>query len=170
VLVGEYGKTSSGNGCSAQNNRLNSIASLLNRTTRFHADEGTQNSYPYEQGISYRDCPVRSHYLTSGVGALWDAGPSTFTAYVDPIAALRDGENAYPGQFWVVAEDVPQGCSFVFIHDCNIFDFEYDNALFNENLPPYYMKNQVNTNEVDCDDVPDRNFRFVENLYTVFPQ
>ena len=164
VLVGEYGKTMYGNGFSVHNNRLNGVASLLNRTTRFHADENTQNSYPYEQGISYRDCPVRSHYLTNGVGALWDAGPSTFATCVNPIAALRDGENAYPGQFWVVEEDVSQGCSFVFIHDCSLFLYEYDNLL------QYSPKNPVNNAETDYDDVPDRNFKFAENLYTVFSQ
>jgi hypothetical protein len=67
-----------------------------------------------------------------------------------------------PGFHWVVEEDISQGCSFVFIHDCGMFLFEYDNLLQTPNL--------VGSNETDYDNVPDRNFKFIENLYTVFSQ
>ncbi|HET6452936.1 MAG TPA: hypothetical protein VFI02_00905, partial [Armatimonadota bacterium] len=120
VLVGEYGRYPTGidtylDGYSAYNNRLNGLASSLDETTRFHSDESTQTAY--NSGIAldytnhYVDCPVRSHYLTNGVGGLWDAATSAFTTYVHPIAAMREGESAYPGKFWVVEEDIPQGCS-----------------------------------------------------------
>ncbi len=159
VLIGDTGKVSGYDSYAANNARLNTLASLLDRTTRFHTYEPDKTEL--DGMISYRDCLVRNHYLTNGVGGLWDASTSAFTTYVHPIAAMRDGENAYPGQFWVVEEDVPQGCSLVFIHDCGMFLFEYDNLLRRPNLVGNY--------ETDYDDVPDRNFKFLENLYTVFP-
>lgn len=75
----------------------------------------------------------------------------------------NSSESVYPGQFWIVEEDVSQGCSFVFIHDCGLFLYEYDDYL---QVNP---KNPVGNVETDRDDVPDRNFKFVQNLYMVFP-
>ena len=43
------------------------------------------------------------------------------------------------------------------------------NSVAYDYLAPTYPTNVSNI-ETDCDSVPDHNFKFVENLYTVFPQ
>ena len=50
----------------------------------------------------------------------------------------------------------------VFIHDSNIFDFEYDNMIENPN--------PVGTDErpYGADTVPNKNFKLIENLWTIF--
>lgn len=142
VLVGEFSPDSD-----AFNARLNNTAAGLGMGTRF----STGGTY-YDICVNRaRLCAVNpSHYLTAGVSNLWDAATSTFAggwgAYARPVAYTH----AAPTLPWILEEDTAAAGSRILIHDSSVIADDY--------------------NDKYDDTLPDKNFKFIDNLCTMFPQ
>ncbi|MDO8682416.1 MAG: right-handed parallel beta-helix repeat-containing protein [Armatimonadota bacterium] len=141
VLVGEYATA-----YSTFNTRLNNIAAGLGINSRFST---SGNVYDNGEDIN-RMCAINpNHYLTTGVVNLWDAAVSAFVdgwqAYARPLAYI----NTAPMLPWILEEDTATAGSRVLIHDSNIMW-----GAYNESSNP----------------LPDKNFKFIHNLCTWFPE
>lgn len=144
VLVGEWNP-----GWSDYNQRLNSIvgAAGLAMGTRFSTSGGV-----IDEGIDRnRLCGVNSdHCLAMGVTNLWDAATGTFAsgweAYARPLTFVSNSATVP----WIVEEDTSDAGSRILIHDSSMFQPDYNN-------------------EPGRDTVPDKNFKLIQNLCTMFP-
>lgn len=117
-----------------------------------HARFSTDSSAAtYDDHINRsRLCTVSNgHYLIGGVSNLWNAAVNTFAdgwqGYARPLAYLWD----IPTAPLALEEDALTAGSRIMLHDNDILNLEYDDSY---------------------DTIPDKNFRFVYNLCTVFPQ
>ena len=143
VLVGEFGS-----GFSAYNGLLNAVAEELGMKSslfsRSNGDWDMPENYP-----SNPPCRVETgHYLMQGVTGLWDSAADYFAAgwetCTHPLAYLKD----VPNQPWIVEQDTLYDGSRIAIHDSTFLSTSFNDVY---------------------DTVPDKNFRFVRNLCTIFP-
>ena len=93
-----------------------------------------------------------------GVENLCDAYTDTFVSgwdyYARPLAYIYQLEPAKVP--WIVEEDIENSGSRIAIHDSSMFNAHYDNILV--------------SGENDYDSIPNKNFKFVHNLCTIFPE
>jgi len=140
VLVGEYGQS-----YATYNARLNEVAVALSINSRF------STAYSgYDGGVDRdRLCPVEAnHYLMAGVANLWCAATDEFSGWqgnARPLAYIYSAQT----KPWVVEEDTLSAGSIVAVHDSNIGDTGYNDSY---------------------DTVPAKNFKFLYNLCTIYPQ
>ena len=143
VLVGEFSL-----GFSAYNGRLNTIAEGLGMKSNLFSQFGS--IYDQSYGDPYNPvCPVdTSQKLMQGVTGLWDIASDCFAdgwqSCTHPLAYLAQ----VPNQPWIIQQDTDTAGSRIAIHDSNLFDPSFSDV---------------------ADLVPDKNFRFVRNLCTIFP-
>ncbi|MHB9038240.1 MAG: hypothetical protein ACYC64_16410 [Armatimonadota bacterium] len=141
VLMGEYSSD-----CSPYNLRLNSVADALGMNSRFSASSERVVDGP----VSWDNvCSVNNnHYLTPDVSYMWDGLSDYFVAgwetYARPLAYLQ----TVPDQPWIIEEDTAAAGSRIAIHDVSML---------------YSAFNDV------YDTIPDKNFKFIRNLCTIFP-
>ncbi|MGB9620413.1 MAG: hypothetical protein ACPL7K_08380, partial [Armatimonadota bacterium] len=140
VLVGEYGQS-----YATYNARLNEVAVALSINSRF------STAYSgYDGGVNRdRLCPVEAnHYLMAGVASLWCAATDEFSGWqgnARPLTYIYSAQT----KPWVVEEDTLSGGSIVAVHDSNIGDTGYNDSY---------------------DTVPAKNFKFLHNVCTIYPQ
>ena len=159
VLVGEYAHFSQVYGW--LNVILNNIAEFLGVGTRFSTDYAAapDPGDTYDSGVDpTRLCEVNSgHYLMSGVTNMWDTMTSTFQpgwgGYSTALAYIHDdptpGDPSDPNPPFIVAIDSENAGSIVLIHDQSVMRPEYNH---------------------DWDTFPNKNYKFIYNLCTIFPQ
>jgi hypothetical protein len=146
------------------NVRLNSLLGLLGVQMRYHPlDPERPNEDPsidgyYCEPSSSSGCPVNSQSpLMNGVTALWYNLTGVF--YMGPTTtalAYCPQESQLAGLPWLAEETTAGGGSVVCSHDTNVFgglDGLFD--LTYDVIEPY---------------APNRNFKFITNLCTVFPE
>jgi hypothetical protein len=152
VLIGEY--NSEYNDCYGKHNdRLNTIATALGMDTRFSTIGYI--SIRYDNGMNRdRLCTVNSsHYLMAGVTHLWDAATYPFMDgwqfCARPLVYIhQEDSSTLP---WILEEDTITAGSRIAIHDSSIMIEDYND-------------------ESGRDSMPDKNFKFIHNLCTIFPQ
>ena len=121
------------------NIRLNTIAGALGVASQF-STSGT----PYDRTGQLCTLIDQNHYLMDNVVGLRDWYTSPFAiigAQAQSLAWICE----HPSLRWILAEDVPNAGDIVLVHDSDLMD-------------PYFQ-----------DDIPDKNFKFVYNLCTIFP-
>ena len=125
------------------NDYLNPIAANLGIASEF-----STGGFVFDGGSPL--CTVNlNHYLMDGVVGLWDSYVSPFQT-VGPQANSVAWIYGAPNYPWILEEDTEDAGSRILIHDSTI-------------MYPYF-------GYPSYDDVPDKNFRFVYNLCTIFPE
>lgn len=146
VLIGDYSAF-----YWTYNERLNSVAQALGMSATFNTRGWGEDLYDYDLYFGYdRHCAVdQSHYLiTPDVSYLWDASTSVFE--MGSGASWLAHTVQAPALAWIVEDDTAAAGSIVAIHDSSL-------------MHPAY-------NDEHDTPVPCRNFKFVHNLCTIFPQ
>ena len=149
VLVGDYNPT-----YAFCNINLNTLAEGIGMNSRFTESRG----YSFDNGPNTdRHCTVEHmHYLMDGVSWLWDAatdyfidsGSNAWNLWARPLAYVYDSSAST--QPWIIEEDTATAGSRIAIHDSNIFWGDFYSDTY--------------------DTIPDKNFKFIFNLCTIFPQ
>lgn len=142
VLVGEWNPAGHD-----YNVRLNDIAVDIGADTRFSTGACClYDDYTHLCNV------VSGHYLTTGVTGLLDNRSDTFETVGSQAHPLAYLDQTWPQLLpWVVEEDSDSAGSRVFVHDSTFM------------LWPWFGD--------DCEECdPNRNFRFVRNLCTIFPE
>jgi len=146
VLVGDYvGECPSGWSC--LNHRLNDIADSLGVDSRF-IESGSGSIYDAAIDIGKLCDVTGGHYLADGVTKLWDAAVSTFQtvgAQAEPLAWIYQA----PTLPWILEEDTDDAGSRILIQDSSMMLSQYNG---------------------DADTIPDKNFKFIHNLCSIFPE